>query len=110
MDTSLSKLLCLKRFRAEVAVGAVSAGSIVVHFDVLVYRLPHECSAQAAFARKVFALPATDSQETPTATVSKQAGFSLHAEVGAGPGRMNARSWNGCAATLPYMDVGYLDA
>jgi len=26
------------------------------------------------------------------------------------PARMNARSSNGCAATLPYRDVGYLDA
>jgi len=26
------------------------------------------------------------------------------------PRPINARSWNGCAVTLPYMDVGYLDA
>ena len=34
-------MVCLKRCRADEAVGAVSAGSIVVHFDVLEYRLSH---------------------------------------------------------------------
>ena len=41
MDTSLSDSLCLKRFRADVSVGAVSAGSIVIHFDVFKYCLSH---------------------------------------------------------------------
>ena len=41
MDTLLSDLLCLKCFRADKAVGAVSAVSIVVHFDVLEYGLSH---------------------------------------------------------------------
>ena len=41
MDTLLSDSLCLKRFRADVSVGAVSAGSIVIHFDVFEYRLSH---------------------------------------------------------------------
>lgn len=33
-DTAPSDLLCLKRCRADIAVGAVSVGSIVVHLDV----------------------------------------------------------------------------
>jgi len=41
VDTQLSDFQCLKRFRANKAVGAVSAGSIVVHFDVLEYCLSH---------------------------------------------------------------------
>jgi len=41
MDTQLSDFQCLKRFRADKAVGAVSADSIVVHFDVLEYCLSH---------------------------------------------------------------------
>ncbi len=41
MDTQLSDLVCLKLCRADKAVGAVSAGSIVVHFDVLEYSLSH---------------------------------------------------------------------
>jgi hypothetical protein len=43
-------LLCLKRFRADEAVGAVSAGSIVVHFDVLEYRFPHGLPGGEYFA------------------------------------------------------------
>jgi len=39
VDTPLSDLLCLKRLRADKAVGAVSAGLIVVHCDVLEHRL-----------------------------------------------------------------------
>ena len=34
--------VCLKRFWADIAVGAVSAGTIVVHLDILEYRLPQE--------------------------------------------------------------------
>ena len=41
MDTQLSDFQCLKRFWADKAVGAVSAGSIVIHFDVLEYCLSH---------------------------------------------------------------------
>ena len=41
MYTSLSDSLCLKHQRADVAVGAVSAGSIVIHLDVFEYRLSH---------------------------------------------------------------------
>ena len=41
MDTQLSDFQCLKRFRADKAIGAVSAGSIVIHFDVFEYRLSH---------------------------------------------------------------------
>ena len=42
-------------------------------------------------------------------SVGKVAGFSLAKRVSR-LGPMNARSWNVCAATLPYMDVGYLVA
>jgi len=41
VDTQLSELLCLKRLRADKAVGTVSAGSIGVHCDVLEHRLSH---------------------------------------------------------------------
>jgi len=39
VDTSLSDVKCLKRLRADVAVGTVSTGSIVFHFNVFKYRL-----------------------------------------------------------------------
>jgi len=41
VDTSLSDSLCLKRFRADVSVDAVSPGSIVIRFDVFEYCLSH---------------------------------------------------------------------
>ncbi len=41
MDTLLSGLLCLKRFRADVAVGAVSAGPIVVCLNVFKHGVAH---------------------------------------------------------------------
>ena len=41
MNTSLSDSLCLNHFRADVSIGAVSAGSIVIHFDVFEYCLSH---------------------------------------------------------------------
>jgi len=41
VDTRLSDLVCLKRRRANEAVGAVSAGSVVIYFDEFEYWLPH---------------------------------------------------------------------
>ena len=41
MDTLLSDIFYLKRFWADIAVGAVSAGSIVIHFYVFEYCLSH---------------------------------------------------------------------
>ena len=40
----------MKRFWAKVAIGAVSAGSIVVHFNVLEFRLSHEFACLEALA------------------------------------------------------------
>ena len=51
MDRWLSSLLCLKRFRADKAVGVMSAGSIVIHFDVLLeYGLPYFLAGSESFA------------------------------------------------------------
>ena len=68
--------------------------------------------------RKVFTLQTLpderDGYEAPAA--GNVAGFSLHAGVAATKSRrhearpINATSSNDYAATLPYMDVGYLDA
>ncbi len=49
MDTQLSDLLSLKRFWADIAVGAVSASSIVIHNDIFEYRLPHERAGREMF-------------------------------------------------------------
>ena len=56
MDTSLSDQFCLKRRRADIAISAVSAVSIVVHFDVLEYCLPHLLQGAEAFAMDCFHL------------------------------------------------------
>lgn len=45
MDIWLSDLFGLKRFRAEVAVGAMSACSIVIYFDIFKDRLSHKLSS-----------------------------------------------------------------
>ena len=50
MDTHLSDLLCLERMRADVAVGALSASSIVIHFELLEYGLSHLASGGETFA------------------------------------------------------------
>ena len=41
MVTLLSDIFYLKSFWADIAVGALSARSIVIHFYVFEYRLPH---------------------------------------------------------------------
>ena len=46
----IKRLFCLKRCRADIAVGAVSADSIVVHFNVFEYRLSHLFSGAESFA------------------------------------------------------------
>jgi hypothetical protein len=54
VDASLSDQFRLKRRRADIAIGAVSAVSIVVHFDVLEYCLPHLLPGAEAFAMDCF--------------------------------------------------------
>lgn len=52
----LSDQFGLKRYRAEVAVGAVSAGSIVINFDVLENGLAHGLPCGESFTVDQFHL------------------------------------------------------
>jgi hypothetical protein len=56
LPANCGHLMCLKRLWADIAIGAVSASSIVIYFDVLEYCLSHFLPGSKPFSVNSFHL------------------------------------------------------